>query len=509
MSSPPNPTPSLKPFFPEGQSTVAAGFLPFVNSSPSHFHAVATAASMLLEGGFTRIKETDDWTSLLRPGGAYFYTRNQSSLIAFILPSTFTSSKPTPSTSTTAPSHSSTPSPRPPFLILAAHTDSPVLKVKPVSAVTKLGCLQVGVECYGGGLWHTWFDRDLSVAGRVVVKGEDGGYSSRLLRIEQPILRIPNLAIHLNREVNEKGFIFNKQTHLLPVLATVARTQLNAPATTTPPTSSTSSTSTPPTTSPVSTFHHSTLLQLLSTAANVPVTSIIDLELSLYDTQPAALGGTFNEFIHSRALDNLMMSYISLRALLAHKAAATPSPSICCVALFDNEEVGSESYQGAGASLVNFLQRVTGDAAAYDGVMRRSLLVSADMAHAVHPNYGEAHEEYHRPMLHGGLVVKQNANQRYATSMLTSFHLKRIAERYSIPIQQFVVRNDSACGSTIGPILSANTGIRTVDVGVPQWSMHSIRETCGVADVESAFQLFVNTFKDFADLDEQLVVEGE
>ena len=509
MSSPSAPPPNLTPFFIDDKSSVAAGFLPFVNSSPSQFHAVATAASMLLEGGFTRVKETDDWTATLSPGGAYFYTRNQSSLIAFILPSTFRSTPSTkaPATSTSSTTTSSS-SPPPPFLILAAHTDSPVLKVKPVSAVTKLGCLQVGVECYGGGLWHTWFDRDLSVAGRLVVKGDDGGYTTRLVRIDQPILRIPNLAIHLNREVNEKGFLFNKQTHLLPVLATVARTQLNAPATSTPsPTSSSTSSST--TSSPISTFHHSTLLQLLSTAVDVPVSSIIDLELSLFDTQPAVLGGPLNEFIHSRALDNLMMSYISLRALLAHKASSTSSPSICCVALFDNEEVGSESYQGAGASLVNFLQRVTADPSAYDAVMRRSLLVSADMAHGVHPNYGEAHEEHHRPMLHHGLVVKQNANQRYATSMLTAFHLKRIGEKYSIPIQQFVVRNDSACGSTIGPILSANTGIRVVDVGVPQWSMHSIRETCGVADVESAFQLFVNTFKDFSQLDEQLVVEGE
>ena len=484
----------LKPFFVDSKKSLASDFLTFMHTSPSQFHAVATAVALLIDGGFTRIKETDDWTALLEPGGAYFYTRNQSSLVAFILPSTY--SAPTSTTPSSA-SH--------PFLIVAAHTDSPVLKVKPVSAVTKVGCLQVGVECYGGGLWHTWFDRDLSVAGRLVLKGtegkEGGGFSTRLVQVQRPVLRIPNLAIHLNREVNEKGFTFNKQTHLLPVLATIARTQLNAAASTSSPADATPN--------PLSSIHHSVLLQLLATAAGVPVSSIADLELSLYDTQPACLGGSEDEFIHSRALDNLMMSFISVKALIAHRSAGASAATINAVALFDNEEVGSESYQGAGASLRNFLARVHGNPLTYDAAMRRSLLVSADMAHACHPNYAEMHEEQHRPLLHHGLVIKQNANQRYATSTLTQFHLRAIAERHGIPVQRFVVRNDSACGSTIGPILSANTGIRTVDVGVPQWSMHSIRETCGVADVESAFQLFVHTFDEFERVDKHLVVEGE
>ena len=508
-------TSPLKPFFVDGQHSLARDFLSFINASPSQFHAVATAARLLLDAGFTRVRETDDWATALAPGGAYFYTRNQSSLIAFILPSTYT--PPTSSTTTSSSSSSPPPSssyPSPPFLILAAHTDSPVLKVKPISTVTKHGCLQVGVECYGGGLWHSWFDRDLSVAGRLIVRRDKGeGYTTQLVHIPQPILRIPNLAIHLNREVNDKGFTFNKQTHLLPVLATVARTQLNAPAAAapTPPSSSSSPSSS------FSAMHHSTLLQLLATAASIPVSSIADLELSLYDTQPATLGGAHSEFIHSRALDNLMMTFISTRALIAHKqqqgggagAGAAAVGTINVVALFDNEEVGSESYQGAGASLRNFLARVHGNQVTYDAVMRRSLLVSADMAHGVHPNYADMHEEQHRPLLQHGLVLKQNANQRYATSTLTSWHLRAIADKHGIPVQRFVVRNDVACGSTIGPILSANTGIRTVDVGVPQWSMHSIRETCGVADVESAYQLFVHTFAEFEQVDNELSIEGE
>ena len=382
------------------------------------------------------------------------------------------------------------------------------------------------------------FDRDLSVAGRVILKqGEK--YATRLVQVKRPILRIPNLAIHLNREVNEKGFLFNKQTHLLPILATAVKAQLNAPAA---DGSSSSSAAAASTTTAASTSkpssdtshvamaaaattaagsftssHHPLLLKVLADELQVDVSAIVDLELSLYDTQPACLGGAYDEFIYSRALDNLMMSFISTHALIRHTTAAAASSSsssaasnaINVVALFDNEEVGSESYQGAGASLRNFLARVHGNPLTYDSAVRRSLLISADMAHGVHPNYSEAHEEYHRPQLHCGLVIKQNANQRYATSPLTAFHLRALAERRGIAVQRFVVRNDVACGSTIGPILSANTGVRVVDVGVPQLSMHSIREMCGVGDVDSAERLFVELFEEYETIDDSLEVERE
>ena len=364
------------------------------------------------------------------------------------------------------------------------------------------------------------FDRDLSVAGRVVVKDGDK-FMTRLVAVKRPILRIPNLAIHLNREVNEKGFIFNKQTHLLPILATAVKAQLNAPAA--DASAATAAANKPPAdqshvataaaaTTAAGSFtscHHSLLLKLLADELQVDASAIVDLELSLYDTQPACLGGAYDEFIYSRALDNLMMSFISTHALIRHSTASTASGAINVVALFDNEEVGSESYQGAGASLRNFLARVHGNPLTYDAAVRRSLLVSADMAHAVHPNYAEAHEEFHRPQLHCGLVIKQNANQRYATSPLTAFHLRALAERRGIAVQRFVVRNDVACGSTIGPILSANTGVRVVDVGVPQLSMHSLREMCGVGDVESAERLFVALFEEYETIDDSLEVEGE
>ena len=373
------------------------------------------------------------------------------------------------------------------------------------------------------------FDRDLSVAGRVVVKDGEK-YATRLVAVKRPVLRIPNLAIHLNREVNEKGFIFNKQTHLLPILATAVKEQLNAVTTDLPSSAASTSDSKPASdsthtasaaaaTSAAASFtssHHSLLLKLVAKELHIDASAIVDLELALYDTQPACLGGAYDEFIYSRALDNLMMSFISTHALIRHtKAAASSSSSsaastaINVVALFDNEEVGSESYQGAGASLRNFLARIHGNSLTYDAAVRRSLLVSADMAHAVHPNYAEAHEEHHRPQLHCGLVIKQNANQRYATSPLTSFHLRALAERRGIAVQRFVVRNDTACGSTIGPILSANTGVRVVDVGVPQLSMHSIREMCGVGDVESAERLFVALFEEYESIDGSLEVEGE
>ena len=371
------------------------------------------------------------------------------------------------------------------------------------------------------------FDRDLSVAGRVVVK-EGEKYVTRLVAVKRPVLRIPNLAIHLNREVNEKGFIFNKQTHLLPILATAVKSQLNAPAADAPSASASAASSKPSSdtshiataaaaTSAAGSFtssHHSVLLKLLAEELHMDASAIVDLELSLYDTQPACLGGAYDEFIYSRALDNLMMSFISTHALIRHTKAAASSSSaasnaINVVALFDNEEVGSESYQGAGAALRNFLARVHGNPLTYDAAVRRSLLISADMAHAVHPNYAEAHEEFHRPQLHCGLVIKQNANQRYATSPLTAFHLRALAERRGIAVQRFVVRNDVACGSTIGPILSANTGLRVVDVGVPQLSMHSLREMCGVGDVDSAERLFVALFEEYESIDDSLEVEGE
>jgi len=480
---------SVPPVFGKLDSDMALRFLDFVNASPSQFHAVATTAAQLDAAGFKQVSERQpEWN--VKPGGKYYYTRNQSSIVAFAVGEQWKSGNG--------------------FTITAAHTDSPVLKIKPVSKVARNGYLQVGCECYGGGLWHTWFDRDLSIAGRVIVAKPDGTFDARLVHVKRSVLRVPSLAIHLNRDVDSKGFIFNKQTHLLPVIATAVAAQLGSPKI---DASSSSKKDGPSAPSPsMSDLHHPVLVQLVAAELGVAPEDVRDFELALCDTQPACLGGVYNEFVFSRQLDNLMMSFIATQALIASVAenGLAQEGQIRIVGLFDHEECGSASIMGAGSNnLYQLLNKLNADPKSYDSAIARSFLVSADMAHGLHPNWPEVHEENHRPALHKGLVIKTNTNQRYATSGFSGFVMEEIARRHNIPTQKFVVRNDVACGSTIGPILATSCGIRTVDVGVPQLSMHSIREMCGVVDVNSAFNLLANFYRDFAAMDQQIQVKGE
>jgi len=475
--------------FSADEQAMGQRFIDFVNASPSQFHAVATTAKDLEAAGYVQVSERDaDWK--VKPGGKYYYTRNQSSLVAFAVGEQWKSGNG--------------------FTISAAHTDSPVLKLKPVSKVTRNGYLQVGVECYGGGLWYSWFDRDLSVAGRVIVSKGDGTFEARLVHVNRPILRIPSLAIHLNREVNTAGFKFNTQTHLLPVIATAVATQLGSKAA--PQAASAAASESAPAQT-MSDFHHPVLVQIVAAELGVAPEDVRDFELSLCDTQPSAIGGAYNEFIFSRALDNLMMSFICTQALIASTSgdkALADETQIRIVGLFDHEECGSASIMGAGSNnLYQLLNKLNADPATYDSGIARSYLVSADMAHALHPNWPELHEENHRPAMQKGLVIKTNQNQRYATSGFSGFVMEELARRNGVPTQKFVVRNDVACGSTIGPILATSCGIRTVDVGVPQLSMHSIREQCGVYDVNLAFVLLRAFYRDFAKLDKQIIIKGE
>ncbi|KAI9296319.1 aspartyl aminopeptidase [Neoconidiobolus thromboides FSU 785] len=434
------------------------GFLKFINASPSPFHAVKNIKERLHENGFLELKERDSWNGKLEKNGKYYFTRNQSTIVAFAVGEKF--------------------EPGNGFSMVAAHTDSPCLKVKPISKKEKVGYLQVGVQLYGGGLWHTWFDRDLGLAGRVVTQNKDGGLQSHLVHIKRPILRVPTLAIHLDRGVNEK-LEFNKEDKLLPVLATVNE-RLNSE-----PSSSTS--------------HHPELLSLLSQELSVEAESILDIELCLFDTQESCTGGINNEFIFSARLDNLMMSYTTVEGLIdsLDKHPLNEDPNVRLMCLYDNEEVGSASAYGADSLLTESTMRriqaaVSKDAhtTAFEEGIAKSYLISADMAHAIHPNYSDKHESNHQPKIHGGVVIKHNANQRYATTSATSAILKHIAERLSLPLQEFVVRNDCACGSTIGPILSSKLGLQTIDIGCPQLSMHSIREMAGVQDLAHAIKLF-------------------
>ncbi|CAD6234566.1 unnamed protein product [Miscanthus lutarioriparius] len=441
----------------------------------------AEAKRQLLDAGFKLLSESDDWD--LQPGGRYFFTRNMSCLVAFAIGEKYRVGNG--------------------FNIIAAHTDSPCLKLKPRSATIKSGHQMVNVQTYGSGLWHTWFDRDLTLAGRVILKATDGSFKHKLVKLTRPLIRVPTLAIHLNRTVNTDGFKPNLETHLVPLLATKHEDTTNS--------DDKSSSSTKVT-------HHPLLLQILSEEIGCDSDEIIGMELNVCDTQPSCLGGGNNEFIYSGRLDNLASCYCALRSLMDSSKMAeqlSNEKAIRMVAMFDNEEVGSDSMQGAGAPtmfqamrrIIDSLMHQSMGEGALERAIHSSFLVLADMAHALHPNYAEKHEECHRPELQKGLVIKHNANQRYATSAVTAFLFKEIARIHNLPVQEFVVRNDMGCGSTIGPILASGVGIRTVDCGIPQLSMHSVREMCGKEDVDTTYRHFKAFFEMFSDIDRKLNVD--
>ncbi|RKP14325.1 aspartyl aminopeptidase-like protein [Piptocephalis cylindrospora] len=457
----------------------AANFVQFVNQSPTPFHAVAACKERLNSAGFTELHENENWAKTINPKGKYFFTRNQSTLVAFAVGAKWT--------------------PGNGISIVAAHTDSPCLKLKPVSKKEKAGYLQVGVQTYGGGIWHSWFDRDLGLAGRAMVANGEGQYAHRLFNIAKPILRIPTLAIHLDRSTNEK-FQFNNETHLTPILATEYKSSCGKGDAETKKAADGLLFSV----SRQIGAHHPELLQAMAEELSVDVKDIVDFEACLYDSQPSAIGGLKNEFIFSARLDNLMMSYCSVESLIRsteEDGSLDEEENIRLIALFDNEEVGSTSAYGANSSLMETTMRriqATGQSpTAFEEGVHRSYMISADMAHAVHPNFSEKHEDNHQPQMHRGIVIKRNVNQRYATTAVTGLVLRELAAKHTIPIQEFVVRNDSPCGSTIGPMLSARLGLRTVDVGAPQLSMHSIREVAGTDDVGHSIDLFTAFFQEF------------
>ena len=332
-------------------------------------------------------------------------------------------------------------------------------------------------------MWHTWFDRDLSVAGKIVVNEgtiKNPNLKEYLVDVKKSILRIPSLAIHLDRSVNE-GFKFNNETHLTPILCSESKRACSSDEL-----------------SEFVSSHHHELLDAVCAESKKSPSHVVSVDLCLYDTQPASISGVKDEFIHSSRLDNLFMSFCALDSLLESVDSGLDGTGIRSAILFDHEEIGSQSAQGADSSIVEvILRRFIASLEpklclfeAFSRIMSRSMLVSADMAHAVHPNYSEKHDECHRPRMHKGLVLKYNSNQRYASSSRTAAYFKTLAARTEIPIQEFMVRNDSPCGSTIGPILSSKLGIPAIDVGASQLSMHSIREMAGVDDISHSINLF-------------------
>ena len=487
--------------------TVAKELVEYLNKSWTAFHATKNAEEMLKKAGFVKLDEDKSWSPSssnsnsnppLKPNGKYYVVRNQSCIVAFCLGGEYV--------------------PGDGFHIIAAHTDSPCPKLKPVSKrKERAGCIGVGVQPYGGGLWHTWFDRDLSVAGRVLLKKNDGRVQSELVKIERPIVRIPSLAIHLDREINQSGFKPNLETNFAPILATAIKAELEGFNNNRENKNKDANNDNSSSSNGGETMHHPIILAILAEELNCEPEDIIDFELNVCDTQKSQIGGATNEFIFSGRLDNLCSSFCALKALIdaSKDSSLKKHKGARAIALFDNEEVGSVSTSGGGGTvMIEAIKRATlssksskssnssgGESDVIEQCLAKSFLVSADMAHAVHPNYTEKHEEQHQPLFHKGVVVKHNANQRYATTALTAYMFRECAKLSGIPTQEFVVKNDMGCGSTIGPIVSAQTGIRTVDVGVPQLSMHSVREMMGTEDVDICHKHFLAFYENIAKVD--------
>jgi aspartyl aminopeptidase len=412
----------------------------FLNASPTPFHAVQQMINRLVDSGYEVLNEEDSWA--LEAGGRYVTTRNDSSVIAWQMPKDRSL-------------------PESGFRMLGAHTDSPCLRVKPNPEVHKHGYFQLGVEVYGGVLLAPWFDRDLSLAGRVSFVNGEGELASSLVNFETPIAVIPSLAIHLDREANT-GRAINAQTFLPPLLG--------------------QSDEKPD-------FRALLKAQLEKSGENV--SRVLDYELSLYDTQSAALIGLQQEFLASARLDNLLSCFMGLEALLE-----SDSKEGCLLVCTDHEEVGSMSAAGAqGPMLEHLFARLEPDAERRSRMLARSMMISADNAHGIHPNFADKHDANHGPILNEGPVIKINANQRYATSDITSSKFRMLAAIDNVPVQEFVVRSDMGCGSTIGPITSAEIGVRTLDIGVPQLAMHSIRELAGTTDLVNTIRVFNRFFE--------------
>jgi aspartyl aminopeptidase len=410
----------------------------FVVASPSSYHAAEEVAARAEAAGFVRLAEADAWPAPGAAGGSFVVVRD-GAVIAWTVP---------PGAAPTTP-----------VTVLGAHTDSPGFKLKPKPTTGAAGWLQAGVEVYGGPLLSSWLDRELELAGRVVTR--DG--REHLARTG-PLLRVPQLAIHLDRAVND-GLTLDKQRHTQPVWG------LGSPA-------------------------DADLLGVVAGAAEIPPDDVAGFDLVVADTQPPRAFGAGDELFASGRLDNLLSVHAGLVALLgaadragerAGERGAAGEPRITMLAAFDHEELGSASRSGAaGPFLADVLARIQDGLGASSEDRHRavaaSLCVSSDVGHAVHPNYPERHDPAVRPVGGGGPILKINANQRYATDAVGAAAWARACEAAGVPSQEFVSNNGVPCGSTIGPITATRLGIRTVDVGAPILSMHSARELCAAVD---------------------------
>jgi aspartyl aminopeptidase len=409
--------------------------LDFVDASPSPWHVIKSVEAQLAGFNFVKLDETLKWT--LEPSGRYYVVRDDSSIIIFVL-----GQKPLVETG---------------FKMIGAHTDSPGLRIKPNTATSIDGLLRVGVEIYGGPILATFTDRDLSLAGRVNFKDAKNNIVSSLVKFDSPLLRLPNLAIHMNRMVNEEGLKLHKQNELPLILSTLAQECL-----------------------PQTYF-----LELLKGQTACEIERILSWDLAVYDTQKGSFWGAENEFYADSQLDNLASCHAALQALLDDELLVNENTLVC--AFFDHEEIGSESNRGAdGSFLGDVLKRIAlvteNNEEDFTRALAKSFMISADMAHAYQPNFSLAYDQDHKISVNKGPVIKVNANHRYSTEGVSEAMFVDWCEQAGVPYQKYAHRSDLACGSTIGPITSARLGIRSVDVGNPLWAMHSIRESAGVLD---------------------------
>ncbi len=408
------------------------GLLGFLDASPTPFHATQNMSMMFENAGFEKLDELQKWD--LKEGDKYYVTRNDSSVIAFTYPKMDKN-----------------------YVMVGAHTDSPNLKLKPNATIKEHGVVKFGVEPYGGVLLNPWFDRDLSLAGRVSYSNASGELKSVLIDVKKAIAIIPSLAIHLEREVND-GKKVNAQTDITPILTTNED------------------------------FDFEDFIKWqLSKLDILDVKEIYANDLSFYDTQNASYVGLNDDFIASARLDNLLSCYVGMLSICS---VSYDQPMLFIAS--DHEEVGSASASGAaGSFLENTLRRMFEDYDDYMQMIRSSLLISADNAHAVHPNYASKHDKEHSPKMNAGVVIKVNANQRYASSSTTISKFMNVASSLGEKTQNYVTRSDMGCGSTIGPITATRLGIDTIDVGLPTLGMHSIRELCGSDDALSLYNILV------------------
>ena len=417
----------------------------FLDRSVVNFYAVDTVKRRLDQEGFTRIDPRDQWE--LEPGGRYYMTKNDSAIFAFVVGDT---------------------GPEAGFRIISAHSDSPGFRVKPNAEMVCDGdIVKLNTEVYGGPILYTWFDRPLSLAGRVILRSDDPlNPITRLVKFERPLLTIPHLAIHFNRAVNE-GNKLSKQKDMLPVIGKLQRGE----------------------------SAKGLLTRLVADELGVDAGEILDFDLSLYDTTPACLEGRDEEFISSGRLDDLSMVHAAMTALLESDNLGVTR----VMAIFDNEETGSGTKQGAASPvLCNLLKRINtamgGNEESYLRAVASSFMVSADNAHAVHPNYPEKQDPTNHPTLGGGPVIKINANCKYMTDADSASVFRAVCERAEVPFQYFVNHSDVAGGSTLGNILTSQIDLRGVDMGAGLWAMHSVRETASVVDHAYIIRAFIEFF---------------